>query len=302
MHRAIDGVAVSIDHLHATAAQSDDVAVVKIDHAARLRDHRGDVGGEEVLALAQPDHERAAHARAGHRIGIVQGHHAQRVRAMQIGRGFLRRDEEVFRGAEVVMDEVRHHLGVGLRLEHVAQGFQPLALFLMVLDDAVVHHGNAAAGDVRMCIGLGHSAMGRPARVGNADNALEVLRENGTLHFGNAAHAAHALNGSIQDGHAGRVVAAILKALEPLREDGHDVTAGDGSDDSAHGVETGEESPIVSKKQALPSLGTGERSRRRHALGLTSPRGRGRGGNPRPWKHSAAGDAAAQRYSAQSEC
>jgi hypothetical protein len=232
LHRA----ALRIDHADAGALQGDHVAVVEVDDPARLRDERGDVGGEEVLAVAQADHQRAAHARAGHDLRIVERHHAEGVSAMQVRDRLARRLEEVARRAEVMVDEVRDHLGVGLRLEAVAERLQARALLLVVLDDAVVHHGDRIPGNVGMRVRLGDPAMGGPAGMGDAEDPLEFLGARRVLHLGHAPDAPHAADAAVEDRDAGGVVAAVLEPLQALREDRDDVTAGDGSDDSTHGM------------------------------------------------------------------
>ncbi len=46
-----------------------------------------------------------------------------------------------------VMDEMRDHFGVGFRIEAIALRLQFLAQLGVVLDDAVVHHGDLVARD-----------------------------------------------------------------------------------------------------------------------------------------------------------
>src|SRR5690606_14965334 len=126
-------------------------------------------------------------------------------------------------------------LGVGLRFEFVPEAPEALALFLVVLDDAVVHQGHAVA-HVRVRVGLGHAAVGRPARVADAERGAEALGAGGALHLGHPAGAAHAADvAAVDDSDAGGVVAAVLESLEPLDEDWNHIAIRDRANDAAHG-------------------------------------------------------------------
>src|SRR5207248_11541316 len=76
----------------------------------------------------------------------------------------------------------------------------------------------------------------RPARVSDADRAVQVLLAGELLELCDAAAGAQALHAAVDDGDAGGVVAAVLEALQALEQDRHDVAVGYGSDDSAHRV------------------------------------------------------------------
>ena len=62
----------------AVAAQLDDLVLAELDRVAGVRDERGDVGGEEVLALAAADDQRAVAARADDDVGDVGVHGDER--------------------------------------------------------------------------------------------------------------------------------------------------------------------------------------------------------------------------------
>ena len=62
-HRALDRVAVLVEDLDGRAADVGDVAFFEEHEAARHRQQRRDVGGDEVLVDAQADDHRAAFAR-----------------------------------------------------------------------------------------------------------------------------------------------------------------------------------------------------------------------------------------------
>jgi hypothetical protein len=110
----------------------------------------------------------------------------------------------------------------------------------VVLDDAVVDDRDAVAEArvvaVRVGVLLGDAAVGRPARVGDAHRALEVLlRPDHALDVGDAADRARDMQAAVHHGDAGRVVAAVLEALEALEKDAGSLAMTDIGDDSTHG-------------------------------------------------------------------
>jgi hypothetical protein len=63
----------------------DDLAVLDVLDLARLAQEGGDGAGEEGLALAAADDERALLARADERLGLVERHGDERVMALELG-------------------------------------------------------------------------------------------------------------------------------------------------------------------------------------------------------------------------
>ncbi len=146
--------------------------------------------------------------------------------------------EQVVALLQVVVHEVRGDLGVGLGLELVALGDELGLERLVVLDDAVVDDGDAVAGQMRVRVRFGHAAVRGPARVRDAEPARERLRGELRLELRDFAYGAAQAELVIRlhDGEAGRVVAAILEALQALDEHGNDVALCDCSDDAAHSL------------------------------------------------------------------
>ena len=86
-----------------------------------------------------------------------------------------------------------------------------------------------------MRVGLVGHAVGRPARVADADRAVERLAlqaafEIDQLAFGAAAGELAALDG----GDAGRVIAAIFEPLQRIDDERRDRRVADNSNNSAH--------------------------------------------------------------------
>ena len=128
------------------------------------------------------------------------------------------------------------HLGVRLGGEDVALAFQLALEGLVILDDAVVDHGQAIAGLVRVGIGFARRAMGGPAGVRDADTALERSFLEAALQRPDLAQRTHAVQATLfgEDGHARAVVATVFEAVQALEQDVLDVTTGDGADDATH--------------------------------------------------------------------
>ena len=102
------------------------------------------------------------------------GDHSQRIRAMQFLGRALHGAEQIVATSQIVMDEVRNHLGISLGFKLIAKRLQALALLLVVLDDAVVDQGHPLA-HVRMRVLLGHAAVCGPAGVADAEMGVEAF-------------------------------------------------------------------------------------------------------------------------------
>jgi hypothetical protein len=104
----------------------------------------------------------------------------------------------------------------------------------VVLDDAVVHDGEAA-GNVRMSVALGGRAVRRPARVGDAGLSGDMAGGRLRGKLGNAPGRAHALERSaVHHGDARRVVAPVFEAPQAFHQHRDDVPARRAGDDAAH--------------------------------------------------------------------
>jgi hypothetical protein len=104
---------------------------------------------------------------------VVGRHRDERVVAAELVVGASDGLRQV--AVEVLGDQVRHDLGVGLGGELRAGGLQALAQRRPVLDDAVERDVDAVGGvRVRVRVGLGHAAVGGPAGVADAGRALQV--------------------------------------------------------------------------------------------------------------------------------
>jgi len=103
-----DGIAVlpDVDHL----------AVVEIDHAVRIGDHRSDVAGKEHLVLPDACDEGASVARPDDPTGLVDVDARDAVGAFEM----LNSGENCRKEVSLIVgsNKLRNHLGVRLALEH----------------------------------------------------------------------------------------------------------------------------------------------------------------------------------------
>ncbi|MPM15727.1 hypothetical protein SDC9_62099 [bioreactor metagenome] len=231
-------LAGEVGHLHPVGGDLHHRVLAEFEGLAGVLDERGDIGGEEVLPLAQADDQRGVAAGGDHPVGRpgVDGDQ---------GEGALEPVDDGVQGVEqgrplgdLDTEQLRGDLGVGLGAEGDALGGQLGAQLGEVLDDAVVHDGDPAVlGQVRVRVAVGGGAVGGPAGVADAgaglrqrvlvQGHLEVQQLAGLL-LGGDPPVGH-------DGHTGRVVAAVLEAPEPLDDDLTGAARPDIPHDSTHG-------------------------------------------------------------------
>ena len=207
------------------------------DHLlTRVLEDRRRIGSDEHLALADAHHERArTAAREDQAVGRVGREHAEGEGPAQVAQRAPDGSRQV--AFVVVFDQVREDLGIGLAAEAMPGGDQPLAQRRVVLDDAVMHHGDAPrAVEVRMRVGVGRPAVRRPARVPQSRAAaehldLEALGQTLELALGFTS-GEHALGVDHRDARA--VVAPILQAAQRVQNDRDRVAPPNVAYDAAH--------------------------------------------------------------------
>ena len=140
------------------------------------------------------------------------------------------------RGIVELPDEMRQHLRVGLRMKDMAFADELVFQRRVVFDDAIMAEKQLSALiRVRMRVGVGHSAMRGPARVGNARRPggrglLDQFRQ-----IGDAPDPFAGLDlPVVHDRHSGAVIAAIFQPPQPVQENGNGLGIADVADDAAH--------------------------------------------------------------------
>ena len=144
--------------------------VVEIHDRPRVLENRGGVGCHEVFLLAET-HEEWGAVPGGHQpVWIGSRNDGDPVGTFD----FMQRSRHsVFqRSIEELLDEMRQHLGIGIRPERVAPCFEHFSECVGVFDDPVVHDSNGAtAVSVRMRVRLVGDTVRRPAGVRQPDGA-----------------------------------------------------------------------------------------------------------------------------------
>ena len=209
--RALDDIARGIVDDRMLARHLDPVAVVQIGDPAGHAGQRNGVGGHEHLAVAIADRQRRAPAGGDQHLVLA-------AEQDQHGEGALqprqRRPDRLGR-RHSLLQQVGHQmgddLGVGLALEPALLGQQFGLQLLVVLDDAVMHHGHPV-GRVRVGVVLGRAAVGRPAGMADADRAGQRLAGQLAVQIEELALGAAAFDMAVdQGGHARAVIAPIFK-------------------------------------------------------------------------------------------
>ncbi len=235
--RSRHGLAGGVPDAGAATPHDDAVAVLQIGNRAGERRQRNRVGAEIHLAVAVTDRERRTAPRADHKIVLAGEQESKREGAAKARQRGGDGGNRVRALAHLVGDQVGDHLGVGFGGEFGAASLKLAAQFREVLDDAVVHDRNPVGG-VGMGIDFVGPAMGRPAGVAYAADAVEGLPGEPLFQVLELAFRAPAGQQTLlQRGDAGGIIAAIFKTLERLDQTERDRLPPQDSDDATHAVE-----------------------------------------------------------------
>lgn len=219
-----------------------------------MRDERGDVGGEEVLALADADDQRRVAAGGDDAVGGVGVHGEQRERAVEAAADRAHGVDQVGPGGDLGGQQVRDDLGVGLGGEPDAGVLQLGAEPGEVLDDAVVDDGDPAGlVEVRVGVTVGGRAVRGPPGVTEPgarhrqrpflQRLLQVHQLPGPLGRGQRAVG--------DDRHARGVVTAVFEPAQPLDDDVERWAMSCVSHDPAHGGHCNRTRPRIAHRQDM---------------------------------------------------
>ena len=174
-----------------------DLPLVDQLHASRLAEERRHGRGEEHLAVADPDDERALPPRADEQIGMAVVNDDERVVAFELA---IRGPHGLDQVAGVVpLDEVRNNLSVRLGAERVTVGLEGPFQLAKVLHDAVQHDGHVtvlAAGE-RMRVALVHSSVRRPACMSESMPRHGAVRSRRGLEVRQVADGPHVIEPTV---------------------------------------------------------------------------------------------------------
>ena len=255
----------------AVAGQQRDLVVVQVDDLARMLDYRRAVRGHHMLAVADADQERAAAARGDELVGIVAAQHQQAEGAAYVVQGAPHGREQVARLAVAAVvveesDELREGLGVGVADRIDALLGEEGADRPVVLDDAVVHHGDGAARiEVGMGVALRGGAVRGPAGMRDAGGAGWVLGGHRAGQIVDLAHRAMPVQHAVfvEGRYARRVIAPVFQAPQRGNQQLRGRTRPDVSHDTAH------ISPLMLRTSAAPVYAT----RAGNSRGTVTPTG-----------------------------
>ena len=225
-----------VERRHAIRARFDhrDFAVVEIDGLLRVAHQRGRIRRHEHLLVADAENHRTTVARDDDLLGVTRVHHRDSIRA---GDRPQRRAHRVFERIRFNRrNQLRQHFRIGFRFELHAARFELHAQFVRVFDDAVVDHCNAAGHiGLRVRVAVARRAVRRPSRMANTHHAGKALRQRSPP-FRAPCLVACAPRCRSCDATAspGRVVAAVLEAVQSLDENRYRILMSHVTDDSAH--------------------------------------------------------------------
>ena len=216
-------------------SQVRDVALLEEHDLAGVGEDRRNVARQEALALGEAHDQRHVLAGADESLRLGAVHDRDRVGPVDEPQ---RRPDRVGEVAVVgLLDEVGERLGVGLRGQPMAARLEAVPELAEVLEDPVVDDRDVTGAVlVGMRVEVVRAAVGRPARVGQADGGVGRAIGDRCAQIRELAGLLLDEQGAlvIDEGDPGRVVAAVLEALQPLDEDRSRLPRSRVSDDAAH--------------------------------------------------------------------
>src|ERR1035437_4842164 len=169
---AVHAAAVEIAERYAIGREDRHIAIGQEEHVLGVGEDGGHVAGDEVLVVADADDDGGAVARGD---DLVRTGARPRGRGQAAGAVLGCGAHGFFQVAfEMLLHEVGDDFGVGLGFEGVAFVLELLLEGQVVFDDAIVHHDDVAfTVAVRVGVFLGGAAVGGPARVADAEGAID---------------------------------------------------------------------------------------------------------------------------------
>ena len=217
----LQGLQIVVEHVHALGGQHGDLPVVHIGHVPGMPDDGRGVGGDEVLPLAEADDQRAVLPGGDEGVGIVRADDAEGVGAFNAPQAPAHGLQHVAALVVMELQQVGHHLAVGLGREGHALAGELFLELQVILDDAVVDQGDLAVpADVGMGIHVVGLAVRGPAGVPDAKHPFQVrpvpgqVRQDLEAALGLSDLEALRLR---PHGDPRRVIAPVLHLPEPLQ-------------------------------------------------------------------------------------
>ena len=219
----------------AGAAHDDAVAVLKERNAPCQRREGIGIAGDIHLPVAIAEGERRSLPHTDQKVVMPGEDQRQRECAFQPCESALRRLHRILALRQVMGDEMRDNFGIGLRDKAALVIFQFGLQRRVIFDDAVMDDGDTLR---RMRVGVvfRRPAMCRPARMADAGRAGQCLFLQLGVEIAELSFGAAAFDMAVRKRRdAGRIIAAIFEAAQPLNQQGRDIVVAKNSDDAAHG-------------------------------------------------------------------
>ena len=232
---AFDGCARKGHESHAARAKLGDLAVFKHERAPRMFQNRRNIRGNEILAVAQSNHQRSGRLGGDQLARLGFGKHHDRKRAAQLADHRAHRLDQRNFFAQPLFDQMGDQLGVGFGFELVTASDEHLTQLDVVFDNPVVDHGDRT-GLMRMRVGFRRAAVRRPSRMAHPDMAVERVFIEQLAQIVELADRAADLEprAAGQSRNPSRVITAILKPLQPAEQYRSRLARTDITHDSAH--------------------------------------------------------------------
>ena len=231
-----DSIAADVEHPRAAAVEADVVAFLEVGDLRGERSDRQGVRAEIHLAFAPADHQGAAAPGTEDQSVLALDQDRERIGTGQPVEHALERHHRVVGGFERAVQQMRHHLGVGLALEDAPLQRQYGFQLGEILDDPVVHQHHASR-LVGVGVHRGRSTVGGPTRVADADRGGQRLGEQHRLQFPDLALGPTPLDATVdQGGHAGGVIAPVFQPLQAVDQTGNGRANACHANDAAHGL------------------------------------------------------------------
>ena len=167
-----DGLLVDVEEFDGVRGQACDLEIVNVVDRAGVLEQCRHIGGDDGTVLTLANDERTILAHGIDDTGLIGKKHAQRIGAAYMqhhaGDG-IQRVACRFAGV-VVVQQLCHDLGVGLRDKGKAFVEQTVLDLLIVFNDAVVHHGDLLVTGI-MRVRVDHRRLPVSGPTGMADAA-----------------------------------------------------------------------------------------------------------------------------------
>ena len=201
---------------------------------AGMAQQRGDVAGQEILALTAAHDKRAVLPGTVDYARPILEQDCQTVAAPYLGQSAAHSVQRV--PLVVVVHQLDQHLTVGLTAEFIPFADQILPQLGVVFNDAVVDQAHPGRG-VRVTVHVAGRAVGSPAGMTDAAAAVRQMHP-GQLFLQSAQPAlglGHPDAVRIAERHARRIIAPVFQFMKPFQQHIQAASLSRISNDAAHG-------------------------------------------------------------------